>query len=253
MNHFPFFSIIIPTYNSFNTLLRALKSLHEQTFQDFEIIIVDDGSNDNTNQNILAYLDEKTHYFYKTNGGSASARNLAIEHAKGQYLCFLDADDEFMPDKLAQYYQYCQDNHLFLFSDALYIDENKKSEYLFSEQTDSFEDQSFSHLIKNNFIVTSTVCIQKTLLSQKPYFNESCFIEDYDLWLKIAQYTPITYLPKPLTRYYIHDSNQSNNILKTIKALIQLYFKWSFVSMAAFKQLCKYTIVFLMYKIGIRK
>ncbi len=253
MTYFPFFSIIIPTYNSFITLQRALISLQNQTFQNFEIIIVDDGSSDNTDQNIQSYLDEKTHYYYKTNGGSASARNVAIEHSKGKYLCFLDADDEFMPDKLEQYYSFCQKNHLFLFSDAVYIDDNKKVEYLFSTQTQWYEGLSFPYLMKNNFIVTSTVCIQRALLSQKPYFNESCFIEDYDLWLKIAQNVPITYIPMPLTRYHIHNSNQSNNTLKTLKALIKLYFQWSLVSLSAFKQMCKYTLVFLMYTTGVRK
>jgi len=253
MSSTPYFSIIIPTYNSFEKLTRALKSLQNQTFQNFEVIIIDDGSTDKTPHHIAEILFSKVHYIYKENGGTASARNIGIEHAKGHYICFLDADDEFMYDKLSEYYRYCKKNKLFLISDALFIDENIQTEYLFSSQTQIYEGNSFVRLIENNFIVTSTVCIQSTLLSQKPYFIESCFIEDYDLWLKIAQYTPITYIPKALTRYYIHGSNQSKNAYKTIQALITLYFKWSFISLSAFKQLCKYVIVFFVYNTGLKK
>lgn len=255
MNSTPYFSIIIPTYNSFKKLLRALESLQNQTFQNFEVIIIDDGSTDETSQKIAEVLSPRFFYFYKTNGGPASARNFGIQKATGKYLCFLDADDEFLPNKLSVFYQACEQNHLFLFSDAEFINETSDESYFFSSRVTVFQHTSFLELLRNNFIVTSTVCIKTSLLFQTNYFDESPeiqFAEDYDLWLKIAYNYPLTYISHSLTKYYIHETNHSKNIQNTIRALKKIYLKWIFTSPIAVKQLLKYSIVGFYHKIGWR-
>jgi hypothetical protein len=252
----PYFSIIIPTFNSYEKLLRAIESIKSQTFTDFEVIIVDDGSIDATQEKIQESICEKIHYFYKTNGGPASARNLGIKEASGEYLCFLDADDEFISEKLLEYYTASQNGEVFLFSDAEYFNEKTKSSTLFLCKEQMRYGNSFQSLMENNFIVASTVCVKKSVLESTAYFDEALkikFVEDYDLWLKIAQKYPLTYVEKPLTKYYIHESNNSSNVQRTYTSLIAIYAKWSFLSLIAMKNRLKYTVVLLLHRMGIRK
>ncbi len=249
----PYFSIIIPTFNSYEKLLRAIESIKSQTFTDFEVIIVDDGSTDGTQVKIQESIYEKIHYFYKANGGPASARNLGIKEASGEYICFLDADDEFMPEKLLEYYTASQNGEVFLFSDAEYFNEKTKSSTLFSSKEQMPYGNCFQSLMENNFIVASTVCVKKSVLESTAYFDEALFVEDYDLWLKIAQKYPLTYIEIFLSKYYIHESNISSNVQRTYTSLIAIYSKWSFSSLIAMKNLLKYTFVLSLHRMGIRK
>ncbi len=103
----PVFSVIIPTYNREKLISRAIDSVLVQSFRDFELLIIDDGSKDNTESIIQAYVkkDNRVHYFYKENGGQNSALNLGIKHAKGMYIAFLDSDDIWMEQKLEKVFQ----------------------------------------------------------------------------------------------------------------------------------------------------
>jgi glycosyltransferase involved in cell wall biosynthesis len=102
VNDNPIVSVIIPTYNREKLLPRAIKSVLSQTFQDFELIIVDDGSNDNTKEVVEKFKkkDNRVKYFYQKNSGPARARNLGIKNSKGDYIAFLDSDDEWLSEKL---------------------------------------------------------------------------------------------------------------------------------------------------------
>lgn len=100
----PVFSVIIPTYNREKLIGRAIDSVLNQTFKDFELIIVDDGSTDNTKEIIERYTDQRIRYIYKENGGQNSALNKGIEFAKGKYVAFLDSDDEWLDEKLRKVY-----------------------------------------------------------------------------------------------------------------------------------------------------
>lgn len=251
----PFFSIVIPTYNSYEKLLRAIQSIHEQTYGEYEIIVVDDGSTDETKDTIPALELDKVRYFYKNNGGPASARNVGISHAQGKYVCFLDADDAFMPNKLAEFCSLCTHDVALIFSDAEYIDEATQTSSLFSSKQRMQHKDLFLSLLEDNFIVASTVCVKTTLLKTILFDeNENLkFVEDYDLWLKIAQNNQLQYLEIPLTKYYIHASNNSSNVLKTYSSLIRIYKKWFFVSSIARRKFVKYSIVWLMHTLGFKK
>lgn len=105
MNKQPVFTVIIPTYNRVHFLKRTIDSILAQTFCDFELIIVDDGSTDHTKDLIDTYEDDRIIYFYKENGGQNSALNVGIKNAKGEYIAFCDSDDTWMPQKLEKYMQ----------------------------------------------------------------------------------------------------------------------------------------------------
>ena len=97
----PFFTIIIPTFNRSKKLKKAIQSVLNQTYKDFELLIVDDGSTDNTKNIIKGLSDSRiTYYWQKNSGGPASPRNLGINKAKGDWVCLLDSDDLWYPTKL---------------------------------------------------------------------------------------------------------------------------------------------------------
>ena len=100
-NREPLVSVIIPTYNSSQYIKEAIDSVLAQTYKNFEIIVIDDGSTDNTKEVLAPYLSV-IKYIYKNNGGPASARNRGIKEANGEFVAFLDADDVWKPDRLAR-------------------------------------------------------------------------------------------------------------------------------------------------------
>ena len=102
MTDSPTVSVVIPTYNRADVLPRAIESVFEQTFQDFEIVVVDDGSTDDTETVVASYDDERLTYIRQPNQGANAARNRGIERARGSYVSFLDSDDELLPSHLAR-------------------------------------------------------------------------------------------------------------------------------------------------------
>lgn len=229
------FSIIIPTYNSSVRLKNAIKSVLLQTWQDFEIIIVDDGSVDDTKEVVEAIGDQRIVYLYKDNGGPASARNLGLKRAERNYICLLDADDEYDENKLFLTAGIIKDHNSpdIIFTDALYIDQfnNKTYKFYNSIKFDPAKIISLSKsLLKGNFFVNSTVCFNRqTFLNKELQFDESNdlkFVEDYDLWLRASALSLSHYfMDIPLTNYYIHGENGSSNRLRTYKSLIKVYQK----------------------------
>src|SRR5213593_3007644 len=98
MSHQPTFTVVIPTYNRKRTILAAIKSVLSQTYADFEAIVVDDGSSDDTRSVVTALEDPRIHYLWQPNGGGSKARNTGIDAAQGKYIAFLDSDDQFLPN-----------------------------------------------------------------------------------------------------------------------------------------------------------
>ena len=126
-----FYSIVIPVYNAQDYIERAIKSIQQQSFQDYEVICIDDGSKDNSSKILdrLCENDERIRVFHCENGGVSKARNTGIDLARGEYILFMDSDDEYVPEALADVYkrqglyrydsfiyvnQYYYNNHYFL-------------------------------------------------------------------------------------------------------------------------------------------
>ena len=98
--NYPFFSVIIPTYNRADTIQASIKSVLNQTFENHELIVVDDGGTDNTEKIVTGFQDNRIKYIYQPNSGVSQARNTGAAHARGRYLLFLDSDDSFTPQYL---------------------------------------------------------------------------------------------------------------------------------------------------------
>lgn len=127
----PTVSVIIPTHNRANLIGKAIDSVLDQTCQDFEIIVIDDGSTDNTAEIVKGFDDFKIHYIsHELNRGTSAARNTGIKASRGEYIALLDSDDEWLPEKLDRQVEVLQDEPSevgVVYSDVLYIDENGKN------------------------------------------------------------------------------------------------------------------------------
>ena len=102
----PFFTVIIPLYNKENFIENTLKSVLNQNFTDFEVIIINDGSTDKSEEKVFRFKDSRILYFLKSNEGVSATRNFGIEKANAQYIAFIDADDYWYPDFLQEMYRY---------------------------------------------------------------------------------------------------------------------------------------------------
>jgi hypothetical protein len=198
----PQVSVIIPTYNHAQFLRGAIESVLHQSFKDYEIIIIDDGSTDSTQQVVKPYL-KSCLYIYQENKGRGGARNTGLKKAQGEYIAFLDADDLWLPEKLKIQINYLKAHPelAFVFSDFIVISSSgEKIRHIGGFKKDLL------HLIQENFIPTLTVVAKKECFEKVGFFNETLpYAEDYEMWLRITQSYSLGYLPQVLAKYRASD------------------------------------------------
>lgn len=186
----PTISVVIPAYNAEKTILDTIKSVQQQSFSDFEIIVINDGSSDRTLDLINAVDDSRIKVFSYENGGLSVARNRGITHAQGEFIAFLDADDLWTIDKLELQLKALQESPEagVVYSWTLVIDES--GQRLHPGVSVSFAGNVLRHLLIGNFIASgSNVMLCRKVVEQIGEFNpelRSC--EDWDYWLRIAPY-----------------------------------------------------------------
>ncbi len=200
----PFFSIIIPTYNRFYFLKIAVESVLHQIFEDFELIIVDDGSTDNTEKIIedftKRYPLKTIRYFYQQNRGPGSARNKGINESKGKYICFLDSDDRFLHHKLEITYSYIKkypDCKIFHTEEIWYRNGKLLPQKKYHKKPQGIV---FKYALRLCCISISTACIHKSIFEDIGKFDENMPVcEDYDFWLRVTSKYPVKLIPEYLT------------------------------------------------------
>lgn len=180
-------SVIIPTYNASETIERALKSVILQTYSDYEIIVIDDGSSDNTQEVVDEFRKEfdsiLVQYIVQKNLGPSSARNNGVKKSQGEFIAFLDADDEWHKDKLKIQIEIMQDKNLDFLGSAYQYDE---FDYKNIDEI-KMEEYNFNDLLLKNRFSTPGVIIRKDFLLELCGFDESLkYVEDHDLWLRCA-------------------------------------------------------------------
>jgi len=220
MEQSPFFSIILPTFNRAGMISKAVESALSQSFSDWELIIIDDGSTDNTKEIIDKYNDNRIKYFYQTNQERSAARNNGIKKAEGRYICFLDSDDYYLDNHLKEFYEKLKTEEFpltFLFSRMLFETDGIKKSYNIPEIIGI---NKFEFIIINT-IGTPQVCISKTILD-KYRFNEKIYVgEDKELWIRIVREYPIVRLNKTTVVAAIHNDRTVN--LKKNNSAIKAY------------------------------
>ena len=228
-------SVIIPTYNSQDTICRALDSVIAQTLQPFEIIVVDDGSVDNTISVIKEFSHQLKDDFLKLvelgcNSGPGRARNVGINISKGQLLAFLDSDDSWYPEKLEIAMKYFPEADIVYHDLDIYTPKTKRS--LKGTRRRKLSSAPFVDLMVNgNALINSSVVVKKTIVNNVGGLSEDPSLvaaEDFDLWLKISRITDkFMYIPKSLGKYWMGDGNLSEISEKQISRVKALSNKHS--------------------------
>ncbi len=217
-----YFSVIIPTYNRANLLDKAIESILNQSFSDWELIIVDDGSTDNTKEVVEKYPDDRIKYIYQSNAERSIARNNGISHSKGKYICFLDSDDKFTSNRLGELYNSIKKRNepVALFFTAIKFDNRLRIDN-HNIQRKHKNENVYDFIIRAVFH-TPQACIHKTILTNHQ-FNPSFRIgEDMELWIRIAENFPVIYLSNQHTIIITEHENRSVNLRKNNSALEHL-------------------------------
>ncbi len=225
----PFFSIIIPLYNKEHYIENTLKSVLNQTFTDFEILIINDGSTDTSEQKILNFKDDRINYFSKKNEGVSTARNLGIEKATSNYITFIDADDFWYPDFLETIHKGIT---LFpkekVFTAAIEIETPKKifsAQYSIVKKNDYEIVNFFEASSKESIICTSCAVFHRNVFEKVGVFDTSIKSgQDTDLWIRIGLKYPIVFSWKILARYVYDENSLSKNKKYTTSKLNFLKF-----------------------------
>jgi len=247
------FSVIIPTYNRSSRLKKALDGLTSQTFKDFEVLVCDDGSKDDTEAVVNEYRDKlNLKYIWNENwGGPARPRNIGIKESRGEWLCFLDSDDWWYPNKLAACAKYVVDYDFIFHSVDIF---NAKSNTLTSKKVGrELSENPFKDLILNgNGIANSSVVIRKTICEKIGEISEDkalVAVEDYDYWLRATQASDrVKFLNLSLGAYYWDgDSNISQISMDRITKEITIFDKY-IANLSAREQ--KQATYIFNYKIG---
>jgi glycosyltransferase involved in cell wall biosynthesis len=213
----PYFSIIIPVYNKEKFVAKTIESILSQTFTDYEIIIVNDGSTDQSEAKISVFKDNRIKYYSKKNEGVALARNFGIEKATADYICFLDADDYWHPTFLETMQRYSSElPEQKVFAAAIEIETKNKTipaRYSIPSTSDFEIVNFFDASQKECALWTSSVCIHKSVFEKVGDFDTKIkHGEDTELWIRIGLQFPIVFIRKILARYVYDEKSISRNL-----------------------------------------
>lgn len=204
----PKISIIIPTYNRSALVVQTIESVLAQTYQDFEIIVSDDGSTDGTQQALARLFGNTIQYLCNPHSGlPAVARNAALDIARGDYIAFLDSDDLWLPEKLSLQARVLDEHPEIglVCSNALMLrDDEMVEQELYLRAGQGKSGRVFLDLLEDNFIITSSVIARYDAIIQAEKFPEAktlLAMEDYALWLRIALDWEVSYLEDSLAEY----------------------------------------------------
>lgn len=210
----PKISVVVPAYNAMTYLPETLENVLQQTWQDFEVIVVNDGSSDETPQWVAQLTDPRVKLISQENQGLSGARNTGITHAQGEYVAFLDADDLWEPSKLQKQLQVVEKNPNIglVYTWVVLIDsQGRKTGRTFQDQA---QGQVWTTLIQENIVRCGSValvrreCFETCGLFDK---NLRSFVEDWDMWLRIASKYQFAVVPEGLVYYRQHANSASRN------------------------------------------
>ena len=217
MNAQTFFSVIVPTFNRKNLLKKAVDSVLNQTFHDFELIIIDDGSADGTNKLIGSYDDSRIKYIYQDNAGVSSARNSGLSIASGTFVAFLDSDDFWVPEKLEKTHENIQrfprisifHTEEIWYRNGKLLNQKKKH-------------KKPSGLVYTNALALCCISISTAVIKKDVFESVGCFdenmeaCEDYDFWLRVTHKYEVKLIPEKLT---IKDGGRDDQLSSRIWGL----------------------------------
>lgn len=228
----PKVSVIIPTYNSAHFLNDAIDSVLMQTYQNIELIIVDDGSTDNTAYivELCAQKDKRVSYVFQENGGQGKARNTGIKKSTGEYIALLDADDLWGSVKIEKQMRLFKDHPDvgLVYCNALCVNAHLQDVPQQPPFRKVFNGWVTKELIKQNFINNSSVLAKKKFLLDALLYNEKEIyrsIEDYDFWIRLSLYTQVFHLNETLLQYrYLQKIQTKKDLLLSYRKMFTMYY-----------------------------
>ncbi len=206
----PQVAVIIPAYNQSQYLRQAIQSVLDQTFIDWEAVIVDDGSSDDTRNVAHSFTDSRLRYIYQENRGLSAARNTGIRSSTAPYLSFLDSDDMFLPEKLALLLDALEQQPELgmVAGQAIPVDENNQR---VGKIMDTPLPQQPERLLLGNPLHVGSVLLRQSWQEQAGFFDESLrSYEDWDMWLRLSVLgCRMSYVNKPVSLYRFHTAQMT--------------------------------------------
>lgn len=229
VNENPLISIIIPLYNSGNRFILSLDSVLSQTYRPIEVLLIDDGSTDNTSSigAEVALLNDNVYYYRKENGGVGSARNFGIKKASGEYFALCDHDDLWHRTKLEKQIQlFSEESVGLVYTGANFLEarDNYDSDDVFAPKDRTYyEGNVYYDLLKYNFICASSVLFSRTALNKVGLFADTFDmhgVDDKNMWLRIAHDFEVQPVKETLTCWIRSESNWSKNEVKMMRSAL---------------------------------
>jgi len=225
----PSVSVIIPTYNRASLLARSVNSILGQTYQDFEIIIVDDASTDNTEKLVKTLKDPRIIYLkHEKNRGGSAARNTGIKAARADLIAFQDSDDEWLPDKLAKQMDLLAEAppEAGVVYTGFWRTNGDKKECIPGPAIKTTQGNIHQELLTENFVTTQAVLVKKECFQKAGTFDETLpRFQDWELFLRISKYFEFLYVPEPLVISYFTEGSISSKPKALIEALEIIFAK----------------------------
>ena len=205
----PLVSVIIPVYNREDYIGEAIESVLNQTYKNFELIIVNDGSTDNTENIVKGYAekDKRIKYFYQENQGAYSARNKGIEESNGEFISFLDSDDKYFPyalEKMVYLFQTLPENVKLIYGNFINEIEGQKEKIYREIVEPAPKPVLFHQFLIGNPILPTTSMVRKDVFEEIGLFDDKRMVEDYNFWTKLILKYNIAKLNLPVSIYRKH-------------------------------------------------
>lgn len=220
----PLISVVIPCYNYANYIKEAIQSVINQSYKNIELIVINDGSSDNSHEIIQALAQEyKFLYVNQKNSGVTQTSQNGLDLARGEFIKFLDADDKIYPNFLANALNALKDpNTAFVYANADLMDENSNIRAN-KPCKNCVSGKIFDNLVQDCFINTTTSLIRTSALKNVGGFDTSINVQDYQIWLKMAQKYEVAYINQAFGAIRIHANNMSKRVEFNIAAIHKTY------------------------------
>lgn len=226
-------SVIIPTYNRGNLIVRSVNSVLSSTYQNLEVIVVDDGSTDDTSWKISQIKDERLRYIrYDENKGANYARNIGIKNSRGEYIAFNDSDDIWFEEKLDELVKYLQsldESYGMVYGDIIRFEDGKNGELAPHDtmKRECIRGNIFEYMLSNMFISTQTVLIKREVLNEVGLFDEKLKrLQDWELFLRISKKYKVGRVPKVMTAAYVQKDSISKNEKNFVETMLYVIDKY---------------------------
>ncbi len=212
----PLISVVIPSFNYARYVGQAIESVLSQTFTDFELTVIDDGSRDETRAVVTRYTDSRLRYVYQENSGLSATRNNGFAMTSGEFIAYLDADDLWLPHKLERQVERVKDDPgVGLVSGGYYLQDEETGAR--TERRSVLEGNVLHRVAIENVVAGSatTSLLRRSVLERTGLFDTTLrACEDWDLWLRVARVTRFAYVDEPIAVLRRHRTNMSSESMR---------------------------------------